>query len=827
MEFNLNKRWHLNSLVYLTALLLTVTLAYFLFPVLEPLELTISSYKNRSGKDKVFYQDLNQDGFSERIEIKSSLLIPEYYLLVSDLLRDGRSGVNMDQYDLSGPVAHNWIFYRDFTEDGTDEIVVFNKVKDRLCLTVIDFREKQFILREHPMIGVTEPNPHHYWDFEVAGCQFLNIDEDVQDEIIFAIHSEKSRSPRGLYAFDLSTRSLVRSFETNAGISEIKIFDLNNDQIKEIVLYGKASGNIQHGPFNDQTNWLFVLDHNFKHLFQPKNYSEYPGDLNGDFMLIDGRAVFVFYINYKGARDIPNELVQLDQQGLNIRRKYFFKSPLSALFVDHLYNESELFLIFENGDIQVFDQEFKLIRHKKLEVRHIQLLNRSDLDRDGQEELVLAAENQLLILDKSLKTIGVLDVDERILEQASILKSGTDRREQVAIHTESRILQISTSKNLIYKYRLILFALLWQVNFLGLNLVQYFFRRAGIIIYFLNFSLKKSQNGLMILDPAGYVLYQNHAIQKYLNLGYTLKKHVSYKTVFKRQPEVETLIRRSIKRAERISTEISVLETDHRFSGTITIHPFQTKPGFLLAYLIEVHDLTKITFSEQIKTWAHTTQKMVHDIKQPLSSIALNLKTLQIHLENETIQNKAEIQDDLSLMRSELDRVRALTNSFLKFVNLDKPNIQYANLEKLIKTSLERFDSFRVNDIQIELEIGAKIDAVQVDEQQLTMVIHSIVENAIDAMHGHGRILVSAGAAQYPERAFTDYIQIEISDNGPGIPPEIRDKIFEPFITTKAYGTGMGLALGRKIMEDHHGFIDVVSRDGLGTTVILAIPARG
>jgi signal transduction histidine kinase len=106
------------------------------------------------------------------------------------------------------------------------------------------------------------------------------------------------------------------------------------------------------------------------------------------------------------------------------------------------------------------------------------------------------------------------------------------------------------------------------------------------------------------------------------------------------------------------------------------------------------------------------------------------------------------------------------------------------------------------------------------------MALQAVIENAIEALQGEGIILISNALIQKPEENFRSYIEIEITDNGPGISDEIKKKIFEPFFTTKEEGTGMGLPLARKIMEDHDGQIEIQSQEGKYTRVRLLFPFR-
>jgi signal transduction histidine kinase len=106
------------------------------------------------------------------------------------------------------------------------------------------------------------------------------------------------------------------------------------------------------------------------------------------------------------------------------------------------------------------------------------------------------------------------------------------------------------------------------------------------------------------------------------------------------------------------------------------------------------------------------------------------------------------------------------------------------------------------------------------------MAFQVFIENAIDALEGKGKIFISSVLAQYLDHPFPEYLEIEIADNGPGIPESIRDTIFEPFYTTKENGTGMGLVIARKIIMDHNGSLELISKDHFGTVFRIHLPVQ-
>jgi two-component system NtrC family sensor kinase len=119
---------------------------------------------------------------------------------------------------------------------------------------------------------------------------------------------------------------------------------------------------------------------------------------------------------------------------------------------------------------------------------------------------------------------------------------------------------------------------------------------------------------------------------------------------------------------------------------------------------------------------------------------------------------------------------------------------------------------------------------MKVDKHQILQVLVNILSNATDALHEQGKIRVATGVSQRNLGGDGDrnqnYAVIEVSDNGPGIPPAVRGRLFDPFFTTKKEGTGLGLSISQKIVRDHGGAITVSSVEGKGSSFQVNLPLK-
>ena len=146
--------------------------------------------------------------------------------------------------------------------------------------------------------------------------------------------------------------------------------------------------------------------------------------------------------------------------------------------------------------------------------------------------------------------------------------------------------------------------------------------------------------------------------------------------------------------------------------------------------------------------------------------------------------------------------------------------MQRSDVNALVADALSLYQQSGLDGITIEQELGRGLPAVEVDAEQIRRVLLNVIGNGIDAMEGRrGRLTVRTAAG--PD----GYVSISVSDEGAGI--EDVERIFEPYFTTKAKGTGLGLIISRQIVEDHRGRIRVTSKAGVGTTVEIQLPVAG
>ncbi|MFO0599306.1 MAG: ATP-binding protein [Myxococcaceae bacterium] len=225
--------------------------------------------------------------------------------------------------------------------------------------------------------------------------------------------------------------------------------------------------------------------------------------------------------------------------------------------------------------------------------------------------------------------------------------------------------------------------------------------------------------------------------------------------------------------------------------------------------------------AERLAAAGRVSAQVAHEIRNPLSSIGLNVEMLQDQVGSanfKTVEEAKEATDLLASVMREVDRLTEITEEYLRLARLPQPNKRPEDLKKVLEQVLQfANEELERAGLKVVRELGDDALPVSADESQLRQIFLNLIRNAREAMAAGGTLSVIA-------RTVGERFEVQIKDTGSGISPEAREKLFEPFFTTKQGGTGLGLPLSRQMIEAHGGTIAVESVVGAGTTFTLTFP---
>jgi PAS domain S-box-containing protein len=252
--------------------------------------------------------------------------------------------------------------------------------------------------------------------------------------------------------------------------------------------------------------------------------------------------------------------------------------------------------------------------------------------------------------------------------------------------------------------------------------------------------------------------------------------------------------------------------------------PVKDPSGVMLGAGMAVRDISEeIRMEEQLLLNARTTSlahlgaSLAHEIRNPLNSLSLNLQLLREELEESG--KAAGHEKAWAMVQSEIQRLNLLLKEFQEFSRPQQTKMEILNPNSVIAEALELLaQQARQKNIAVIVEYG-ELPEILVDRSKLVRALYNIALNAIEAVPESGRIeVVTFRRGQW--------VGLKIEDNGPGISGEELPKIFELFYTTKENGTGLGLTIASRFIEEQHGHITADSKPGKGAAFTIFLPVK-
>jgi PAS domain S-box-containing protein len=277
-------------------------------------------------------------------------------------------------------------------------------------------------------------------------------------------------------------------------------------------------------------------------------------------------------------------------------------------------------------------------------------------------------------------------------------------------------------------------------------------------------------------------------------------------------PELETFARSVDQRYELVATSPEAGERDHwqdafelgRGDGNTLTLLVRGAPLPGDQRLMVFDDITEVVSAQRSAAWAEVARRLAHEIKNPLTPIQLSAERLQHKL-----QAKLQGSDQALLLRSvativnQVQAMQTLVNEFRDYARLPAGQMKPLDLNELAGEVLALYGQ-ALDRGQLVARLAPTLPRIMGDATQLRQVVHNLVQNALDAVaeRPEGAVELSTSVAR-GEQGELRAVRLTLLDNGPGFPEKVLKRAFEPYVTTKAKGTGLGLAVVKKIADEH------------------------
>ncbi len=339
------------------------------------------------------------------------------------------------------------------------------------------------------------------------------------------------------------------------------------------------------------------------------------------------------------------------------------------------------------------------------------------------------------------------------------------------------------------------------------------------------------REGVIVTDLHGRINYLNRVaceifgLERDACMGQPLDEHL-------RGLEWNKLVE-----SERIvSRDMEVFYPQHRFLNFYVVPLSLEAPGKrrsevviqeAVGYAVILRDTTEsrrsteeTIQSERLTALTLLAAGVAHEIGNPLNSLHIHLQLMERKLRKVAPAVRKDLEQALQVARDEITRLDSIVQQFLGAIRPARVDPHLENINLLVQESVA-FLQPEIDDrnVLVEQELRSDLPLLEVDRNQMKQAFYNVIKNAFQAMKQKGMLRIRTD--------FDDaFVTIQFADSGGGISPDNMSKIFEPYFTTKASGSGLGLLIVRRIVREHGGEIELMSDEGKGLTLTIRLPRR-
>ncbi len=337
--------------------------------------------------------------------------------------------------------------------------------------------------------------------------------------------------------------------------------------------------------------------------------------------------------------------------------------------------------------------------------------------------------------------------------------------------------------------------------------------------------LSTVSTGVISLDPEGHITMVNRHAAKLLETAPVrlVGQHIGRVLSQEYYSILDNMIQQMRShRAESIQREVRIQINGRSIPLQMTLSFLTDENQVEIGKVLVFDDLTAVLGAQRAAAWTEVARRIAHEIKNPLTPIKLSAERLEKKFGQE-IKDPA-FHECIQRIVDQVDSLKNLVNEFNQFARLPKSSPMPGSLNKVIGDAMVLFQEAQKNTL-IQFTADESLPMFIFDPDQMRRIINNLLDNALSAILARpdekedGRIVIRTHYDSVLKIA-----RIEVQDNGPGISPSLRERIFEPYVTTKQHGTGLGLAIVKRMVEDHHGFIRATSDGKSETKFAIELP---
>jgi two-component system nitrogen regulation sensor histidine kinase NtrY len=331
--------------------------------------------------------------------------------------------------------------------------------------------------------------------------------------------------------------------------------------------------------------------------------------------------------------------------------------------------------------------------------------------------------------------------------------------------------------------------------------------------------LEAVATGVLSADGQGLLTTVNRAAARMLGVAPDAAVGRHYAQAFAAHPysDLVTLIGRLDRLREgTLEREVQIPGDGEVRTLLASLTALQGPEGEYLGIVLVLDDLTELLSAQRLAAWREVAQRIAHEIKNPLTPIQLSAQRLRRRFGGRLTDDGGVLEECTGTIIGEVEGLRRLVDEFSRFARMPSLSPKPTDLRRLVEGVVALYGETHPA-IALRAELPADLPVLEIDADQLKRALLNLVDNAVEA--GAREVVISGAAGRAAGR-----VQLVVADDGPGIPAEVRERIFLPYFSTKATGMGLGLPIVHQIVTDHGGQLRVEDNVPCGSRFVIDLP---
>ncbi|MBD3290996.1 hypothetical protein GF337_19470 [candidate division KSB1 bacterium] len=773
--------------------------------------------------------DSDKNGYSEIYTRFNRFTHQEHNATQIEMLNDEL--IPIQEYSYNG-ILYN-LNFSDVTGDGVDEIVVWILRSDTAYIDIRTIKNNSIA-----KFAAITTDEHSIENIEKWNCSGYLIDHcdvngDGTKELIFIVCTSYGKSPRGIYAFDISSGKIIWSHKMGAAPTYWITGDINGDGSNEYIIGSSTPENVTQ-PINgtkDDIAYLFVFNHQGKLLFRDSvgtagaHVVPFVGDINHDNV---DECIIIKNCFSKRAQQNPSMIYLLEPANYTLKP---IIDPLPQKFYAYAMDDFDRdgiweFLLIDHqysGFLYSIDRATNRLKLKKKTSLNSGKIFPNipvtvhDINFDGSKEIIIRGYDRFHIIESDL-SVNAISSNSRT---AHIVHRGKEKPLLVAnLINGSGCETLLYTKNPFYLFYRIKNPVI-LVSISGLFIILFILFRLGHRL--IHHSASLNQDIPWIEIDRKIRLHQiSDDVRKMFGVR-TLHISHALQPIFGEENANKLILAIDNYRSGKNPGSIELSLPDGSIKH-VSLDIITSPSVFRNNRIIVIFREAEKDIFNRFTTWLTIIRAMIHNLKNPLTTSQLLLHRLQ-HNNEEADQ----IAEKFNIIEQEVGKTKTSATRFLAFIDAWQRKPRPCDINEMIRKLAVNMKNEHETECDIKLNLHPDLPHTRIVHDLLSMALENVVRNAVDATDSHGQVLISTNIEDRFEqktKSFHQLITIEIADDGKGIPHTELEKAFTVGHSTKPDGSGIGLALTREILHWFEGSIDIRSKVKVGTTVTIGIPVH-